>query len=125
MSTRGRVPAARSVGARPFQSQPIEYDTPDDHYARFLIEELLPAVEQLATADGRPIELSHDGNDRCIAGASSGAICAFTVAWERPDAFRRVFSTIGTYVALRGGNCYPTLIRKSDPKPLRVFLEDG
>ena len=56
---------------------------------------------------------------------SSGAICAFTAAWERPDAFRRVFSAIGTYVGLRGGNDYPTLIRKSEPKPIRVFLQDG
>ncbi len=74
---------------------------------------------------GWPIKLSRDPNDRAIAGASSGAICAFTVAWERPDAFRRVFSTIGTYVGLRGGDCYPTLIRKTEPKPLRVFLQDG
>ena len=59
------------------------------------------------TADGRPIKLSRDGNDRAIAGASSGAICAFTAAWERPDPFRRVFSSIGTYVGLRGGNVYP------------------
>ena len=77
------------------------------------------------TADGRAIKLSQDGNDRAIGGASSGAICAFTAAWERPDAFRRVFSAIGTYVGLRGGNVYPTLIRKYEPKPLRIFLQDG
>lgn len=69
--------------------------------------------------------MSKDPNDRAIGGASSGAICAFTAAWERPDAFRRVLSTIGTYVGLRGGNEYPTLIRKSEPKPIRVFLQDG
>src|SRR5262249_30412144 len=72
-----------------------------------------------------PIRLSHDGNDRSIGSSSSGAICAFTAAWERPDAFRRVFSAIGTYVGLRGGNIYPTLIRKVEPKPLRIFLQDG
>ena len=66
-----------------------------------------------------------EGNDRAIGGASSGAICAFTAAWERPDSFRRVFSAIGTYVGLRGGNVYPTLIRKFEPKPIRVFLQDG
>ncbi len=66
-----------------------------------------------------------DGNDRSIAGVSSGAICAFTAAWERPDSFRRVFSGIGTYVGLRGGNVYPTLIRKFEPKPIRIFLQDG
>jgi sugar lactone lactonase YvrE len=90
-----------------------------------LLEELLPEVEKMKTGDGREIKLSKDGNDRAIAGSSSGAICAFTAAWERPDAFRRVFSAIGTYVGLRGGNEYPTLVRKVEPKPLRIFLEDG
>ena len=103
----------------------FEYDGMGDGYARFLINELLPEVEKKKTGDGRAIKFSHDGNDRSIGGSSSGAICAFTAAWERPDAFRRVFSSIGTYVGLRGGNEYPTLIRKTEPKPLRVFLQDG
>jgi enterochelin esterase-like enzyme/sugar lactone lactonase YvrE len=103
----------------------FEYDGLSPDYARFLLEELLPEVEKKTAADGRPIRLSHDGNDRCIAGASSGGICAFTAAWERPDAFRRVFSAIGTFVGLRGGNVYPTLIRKVEPKPIRLFLQDG
>jgi sugar lactone lactonase YvrE/enterochelin esterase-like enzyme len=111
--------------ALPRFNRSFEYDGLGDSYARFLLEELLPAVEQKTTTDGRRIRLSHDGNDRCIAGLSSGAICAFTAAWERPDAFRRVFSSIGTYVGLRGGNGYPTLIRKVEPKPIRIFLEDG
>jgi sugar lactone lactonase YvrE/enterochelin esterase-like enzyme len=102
-----------------------EYDGLGDGYARFVLEELLPDVEKKTTADGRPIRLSKEGNDRCIAGASSGAVCAFTAAWERPDAFRRVFSAIGTYVGLRGANAYPTLIRKYEPKAIRVFLQDG
>ncbi len=102
-----------------------EYDGLGDAYARFLLDELLPDVESKTTADGRPIRLSRDGNDRAIGGGSSGAIAAFTAAWERPDAFRRVFSSVGTYVGLRGGNVYPTLVRKVEPKPLRVFLEDG
>lgn len=102
-----------------------EYDGLGDNYARFLLEELLPEVEKQKTKDGRPIRLSKDGNDRSIGGSSSGAICAFTAAWERPDAFRRVFSAIGTYVGLRGGNDYPTLIRKYEPKPIRIFLQDG
>jgi len=103
----------------------VEYDGLGDAYARFLLEELLPAVETKTTADGRAIHLSHAGNDRAIGGASSGAVAAFTAAWERPDAFTRVFSAIGSYVGLRGGNEYPTLIRKVEPKPLRVFLQDG
>ena len=103
----------------------FEYDGLGDAYARFLLDELLPDVETKTTPDGKPIHLSKDGNDRSIGGSSSGAIAAFTVAWERPDAFRRVFSSIGTYVGLRGGNIYPTLIRKTEPKPIRVFLQDG
>lgn len=102
-----------------------EFDTTNDRFVSFLLEELLPDAESRKTADGRPIKLSGNPNDRAIAGASSGGICAFTAAWERPDAFRRVFSAIGSFVAMRGGNEYPALIRKTEPKPLRVFLEDG
>ncbi len=120
----GRVKAISDAALDRF-NRSYEYDGLGDNYARFLIEELLPEVEKKTAADGRPIRLSKDGNDRAIAGSSSGAICAFTAAWERPDSFRRVFSAIGTYVGLRGGHVYPTLIRKYEPKPLRVFLEDG
>jgi gluconolactonase len=120
----GRVKAPNDQALDRF-NRSFEYDGLGDNYARFLLEELLPEVETKTTSDGRPIRLSKEGNDRAIGGASSGAICAFTVAWERPDAFRRVFSAIGTYVGLRGGNDYPTLIRKFEPKPIRVFLEDG
>jgi enterochelin esterase-like enzyme len=122
--TPGRVKAASDQALDRF-NRSYEYDGLGDGYARFVLDELLPEVERKTTADGRTIRLSHDGNDRSIGGSSSGAICAFTAAWERPDAFRRVFSAIGTYVGLRGGNDYPTLIRKFEPKPLRVFLQDG
>ena len=122
--TPGRVKAPSDQALDRF-NRSYEYDGLGDDYVRFLLDELLPEVEKKTTADGRPIRLSRDGNDRCIAGASSGAICAFTAAWERPDAFRRVFSAIGTYVGLRGGNVYPTLIRKYEPKPIRIFLQDG
>jgi sugar lactone lactonase YvrE/enterochelin esterase-like enzyme len=122
--TPGVVPAA-DKNALPRFNRSYEYDGLGDAYARFLLDELLPAVERLRTADGREIRLSKKGNDRAIGGASSGAICAFTAAWERPDGFTRVFSAIGTYVGLRGGNDYPTLIRKYEPRPIRVFLQDG
>jgi gluconolactonase len=102
-----------------------EYDGLGDTYARFLLDELLPDVETRKTTDGRAIRLSHDGNDRAIGGESSGAIAAFTAAWERPAAFSRVFSAIGTYVDLRGGMRYPTLIRKYEPKRIRIFIQDG
>ena len=120
----GRVPALADSALDRF-NRSYEYDGLGDNYARFLLEELLPEVEKKTSSDGRPLRLSHSGNDRCIGGASSGAICAFTAAWERPDAFQRVFSSIGTYVGLRGGNNYPTLLRKFEPKPIRIFLEDG
>ena len=113
----GVVPAPNDQ-SQPRFNRSFEYDSMGDRYARFLIEEILPEV-------GKSYNLSDDPNDRAIAGASSGAICAFTVAWERPDAFRRVLSTIGTYVSLRGGNEYPALVRKFEPKPIRVFLQDG
>jgi gluconolactonase len=103
----------------------FEYDGLGDAYARFLLDEVLPVVETKTTSDGRPIHLSHAANDRAIGGSSSGAIAAFTAAWERPEAFSRVFSAIGTYVDLRGGGRYPSLIRKFEPKPIRVFLQDG
>ncbi len=122
--THGRVKAPTDAALDRF-NRSYEYDGLGDNYARFLLDELLPEVETKTAADGRPIRLSKNGNDRAIGGSSSGAICAFTAAWERPDAFQRVFSVIGTYVGLRGGNNYPTLVRKYEPKPLRVFLQDG
>jgi gluconolactonase len=113
----GTVPAARD-GAFPRYNRSLEYDALGDRYAAFLATDLLPAVE-------KSYNISSDPDNRSIAGASSGAICAFNVAWERPDLFRRVLSTIGTYVGLRGGEEFATLVRKSEAKPIRVFLEDG
>ncbi|MEW6126245.1 MAG: SMP-30/gluconolactonase/LRE family protein [Acidobacteriota bacterium] len=121
----GRVLAADSNTALDRFNRSFEYDGLGDNYVRFLLEELLPEVESKKTSDGRAIRLSKSGNDRAISGQSSGAICAFTVAWERPDAFTRVFSAIGTYVGLRGGDRYATLVRKYEPKPIRIFLQDG
>jgi gluconolactonase len=103
----------------------FEYDGLGESYARFILDEILPDVEKHTATDGRVIHLSKNGNDRAIGGSSSGAICAFTAAWECPGEFSRVFSAIGTYVGLRGGERYPTMIRKYEPKPLRVFLQDG
>jgi len=121
----GVVKTANANGALDRFNRSFEYDGLGDGYARFLLDELLPEVETKKTSDGRVIRLSHEGTDRLIAGASSGAIAAFTAAWERPDAFTRVFSSIGTFVDLRGGMRYPALIRRYEPKPIRVFLQDG
>lgn len=121
----GRVIARDGATALDRFDRSFEYDGIGDVYARFLLEEILPDVEKHQTADGRVIRLSHNGNDRAIGGSSSGAVCAFTAAWERPGEFTRVFSAIGTYVGLRGADRYPTLIRKYEPKPIRIFLQDG
>jgi gluconolactonase len=121
----GRVPALAPAAALDRFNRSFEYDTPGDSYVRFLLEELLPDVEKRQASDGRALRLSKKGNDRAIGGSSSGAMAAFTAAWERPEEFSRVFSAIGTYVGLRGGDRYPTLIRKFVPRPIRVFLQDG
>lgn len=123
--TPGRMRAADTATALDRFNRSFEYDGLGDNYVRFLLEEVLPEVEKRKTSDGRPIILSKNGNDRAIGGSSSGAVCAFTAAWERTDAFSRVFSAIGTYVNLRGADRYPSLIRKYEPKPLRIFLQDG
>ena len=107
-----------------------EYDAVNDNYARFLIEEMLPEVE-------KKYRLTNDPENRAIGGTSSGAICAWTVAWERPDQFRKVISMIGSFTSIGykpahdglpmtpGGDMYPTLIRKNPIKPIHVFLQDG
>ncbi len=115
----GRV-RAPSADALDRMNRSFEYDSVSADYARFLLDEMLPFV-----ARTHGVTLSNDPNDRAIAGNSSGAIAAFAAAWNRPDGFRRVFSAIGTYVNLRGGNDLPVLIRKTEPKPIRVFLQDG
>ncbi len=103
----------------------FEYDTLSDQYARFLLEEILPEVE-------KTVSLRHDAASRAIAGASSGGICAFTVAWERPSEFSKVLSWIGSFTNIasgktvrEGGHNYEALVRKTPRKPIRVFLQDG
>jgi len=124
-ATPGAVPAANRAKALNRANRSYEYDGMSDNYVRFLLDELLPEVETKPASDGRPVRISSSPDDRAVGGESSGAICAFTVAWERPESFHRVFSAVGTFVGLRGGEVYPTLIRKTEPKPLRLFLQDG
>jgi gluconolactonase len=121
----GSVIASDKNAAINRNNRSYEYDGLGDSYVKFLLQELLPEVEKQTTKDGKPILLSKSANDRAIGGSSSGAVCAFTAAWERPDQFSRIFSSIGTYVGFRGAERYPTLIRKYEPKPLRIFLQDG
>lgn len=112
-------------GRQAGSNRSFEYDTLSDQYARFLLEEILPEVEKI-------VKLRHDPGGRAIAGISSGGICSFTVAWERPDQFSRVLSWVGSFTNIAsgpsrraGGHNYPALIRKTPPKPIRVFLQDG
>jgi enterochelin esterase family protein len=113
----GVVPATES-GRQDRRNRSFEYDSLGDAYAKFLLNELLPEV-------AKKYNLTTDPELRAIGGASSGGICAFTVAWERPDVFRKVLSHIGSFTNIRGGHVYPALIRKTEKKPLRVFLQDG
>jgi len=113
----GVIPAADGQG-EPVKNRSVEYDTLSDAYARFLIEEMLPEV-------GKTWKLTEDPEQRAIAGISSGGICAFTVAWERPDAFRKVLSHVGSFTNIRSGHVYPALIRKEEKRPMRVFLQAG
>lgn len=129
------LPADANEKPRPNRS--FEYDTPDGLYARFLLEEILPEA-------GKSYKLSDKREHRAICGVSSGGICAFTVAWERPDAFSKVVSHIGSFTNIRGGYIYPSAIRKTKldnadktyntpelkklleaRRSIRVFLQDG
>jgi gluconolactonase len=122
--TPGKV-LSQSTEAGDRFNRSFEYDGLGGNYAKFLLDEVFPFVESQKATDGRALRLSKNGNDRAIGGASSGAVCAFTAAWEFPNEFSRVFSAIGTYVGLRGADRYDILIRKHEPKPIRIFLQDG
>lgn len=95
-----------------------EYDSLSDRYVRFLVEEVLPEAR-------KHVVITDDPAQRGIGGFSSGAIAAFTAAWQRPDAFSKVFSACGSFVDIRGGGAYPELIAQSERKPIRVFLQVG
>lgn len=102
----------------PAANRSDEYDTLSDQYARFLLDEIIPEVQ-------KTYRITDDPNGWAIGGMSSGGIAAFTVAWERPDRFRKVVSHVGSFTNIRGGHVYPDLIRRSAPRPIRVFLQGG
>jgi enterochelin esterase-like enzyme len=110
-------PTPRNWGDRD-TNRPTEYNTLDDRYARVICDELLPVLSKEYNLDKNP-------DRHGIGGASSGAIAAFTVAWERPDHFRKVLSIVGSFTNLRGGHVYPEKVREGPQKPLRVFFQDG
>ena len=113
----GTFPGASPKG-RGRSNRSYEYDTLSNQYASFLEKEILPEV-------GKTVKLRSDASGRAICGISSGGICAFTAAWERPDLFSKVLSHVGSFTNIRGGDVYPGLIRKTERKPIRVFLQDG
>ena len=113
----GTFPPAEPKG-KARSNRSFEYDTVSNQYAKFLDQEILPHV-------GKTVKLRKDAAGRAICGISSGGICAFTAAWERPDMFSKVLSHVGSFTNIRGGDVYPGLIRKTEKKPIRVFLQDG
>jgi enterochelin esterase family protein len=113
----GTFPAADPKG-KGRSNRSFEYDTLSNQYARFLEKEILPEV-------GKTVKFRPDAAGRAICGSSSGGICAFTAAWERPDLFSKVLSHVGSFTNIRGGDVYPGLIRKTERKPIRVLLQDG
>ena len=115
----GTIPAAQP-GQKDRSNRSFEYDSLGDQYSKFLIDELLPGLVEKYS-----LKLTDDPEGRGICGISSGGICAFTVAWERPDKFRKVISHIGSFTNIRGGHVYPAVIRKTEKKPLKIFLQDG
>lgn len=105
-------------GKEPISNRSFEYDTLSDQYARFLLQEILPAV-------GAQFRLTENPDERAICGISSGGICAWTVAWEHTEAFHKVLSHVGSFANIRGGHVYPTLVRNTPVKPIRIYLQAG
>jgi enterochelin esterase family protein len=99
-------------------NRPTEYNTLDDKYARVITEELMPVLS-------KEYNISKDPEQHGIGGSSSGAIAAFTVAWERPNHFRKVLSNVGSFTNIRGGHAYAERVLASKKKPIRIFLCDG
>ncbi len=112
-----KLPEKRGWRPTP-ENRSFEYDTLSDQYVRFLIEEIIPEV-------AKSYKLTDDPEQRAICGISSGGICSFTAAWERPDYFRKVLSHVGSFTNIRGGHHYQAMLRKTEKKPIRVFLQAG
>ena len=113
----GIIPSEKE-GAKSRKNRSLEYDTLNDQYSKFLLNDLLPEVQ-------KKYNITEDPLGRSTCGISSGGICAWTVAWERPDKFSKVISYIGSFTNIRGGHNYPAIIRKTEKKPIRVFLQEG
>ncbi|MBI4906036.1 MAG: SMP-30/gluconolactonase/LRE family protein [Acidobacteria bacterium] len=115
--TPGVVPG-KTANAQSRFNRSAEYDAVGPRFPTFLIEEVLAEV-------GKHYNLSNNPDDRAISGSSSGGNASMNAAWTRPDVFHRVLSFIGGFTNLRGDHIYPSLVRKMETKPLRIFLQDG
>ncbi len=114
----GVLPAVAGDAQQNRYERIFEYDSLSGRFAQFLNDELIAEV-------GRQYNLSKNPDDHAIAGVSTGAVGAFVAAWQRPDLFRRVLSFIGTYVHMKGADSLPAMIRRTEPKPIRLYLEAG
>jgi enterochelin esterase-like enzyme len=114
-------PTGKGKDGKPLgkSNRSFEYDSVTDKYVTFLLEEMIPLVES------KGYKISKDPKRRGIAGSSSGGICAFNAAWQRPDAFSKVFTTIGSFTNIRGGNKFPEMVLAEPKKDIRVFSQDG
>jgi len=114
-------PTGKGKDGKPLgkSNRSFEYDSVTDKYVKFLLEEMIPLVE------AKGYKISKDAKRRAIAGASSGGICAFNAAWQRPDAFSKVFTTIGSFTNIRGGNKFPEMVLAEPKKDIRVYSQDG
>jgi enterochelin esterase-like enzyme len=113
----GSVPAGEP-GKQARSNRSFEYDSLGDQYVRFLLDEFIPGAM-------KDYSITPNREGWAICGISSGGICAFTAAWERPDRFSKVLSHVGSFTNIRGGHNYEAMIRKTERKPIRVFLQDG
>ncbi|MEZ4562343.1 MAG: alpha/beta hydrolase-fold protein [Thermomicrobiales bacterium] len=113
----GWYPVADPETRQARMNRHVEYDALTPTFARFLTEELLPAVAQ-------DYPLSTDPNDRGIIGLSSGAIGAFIAGWHPPHHFRRLYISICTFVDMLGAHSLPIWVRKTEPRPLRIFQQE-
>ena len=122
----GEIPPTVGVFVDPGQSDSIprqrnvEYDTMDDTYVTFIDDEILPLVEKTVN-----VTLSRDPAERIAMGISSGGICAFNMAWQRPESYGKVISHCGSFVNINGGHEFPLMVRNTARKPLKVFLQSG
>jgi enterochelin esterase family protein len=116
----GEMPVTIAAFIEPTGQRSVEYDSRNDRYPEFIVDEFVPQLET-------QYDLVQDPNGWAIGGHSSGGGCAFNVAWHHPEKFRKVMTHMGTFVGLQdpGNDDYRQMVREEDAKPLRVNLLSG